>query len=251
MKLSFEEFEELSQREGYGYFSLKNDNDSCECRILYETLNDLDPVSVHQVKTVDGKYVYVDCLRSKDEPEDLCPICKKTGKKAELCVFIPVKRYSVTSHMMDANKNLKYDSDGNPVYETSEKDDVVMWKRGYYFVKNTLYPLMIEKGKPFCCNRFTVIRHGKAGEQETKYELVFDGADDTVLDDFEGIPTTSDVVLSKTFEELERFNRTGSFDENAPDIAETERNYSNRSVAGSDGYSGGIARRRGSKPNID
>ena len=230
MKLSFEEFEALSQREGCGYFVLRNDNDSCTGRILFETMDNLDFRSVHNVKTVDGNYIYVDCLRrNREDPEDMCPICKKTGKKAELCVFIPVKRYTVTSHMMDANKHLQYDSDGNPVYETSEKDDIVMWKRGYTFVKNTLYPLMIEKGKPFCCNKFDIIRHGKAGSPDTTYELVFEGADDTVLDDFEDIPTTDDVVLSKTFEELERFNRTGSFDENAPDIAETERNYGNRS----------------------
>lgn len=251
MKISFEEFEELS-KSGLGYFSLKNDNDSCECRILYENLNDLDPVLVHQVRTVDGQYVYVDCLRGKGDPEDACPICKKTGKKAEACVFIPVKRYTVTAHAADSNKNLRYDENGDPIYETSKKDDIVMWKRGYTFVKSILYPLMVEKSKPFCRNKFNITRHGVAGDSGTTYELLFEEADDTVLDDFDEIPTTGDIVLNKTFEELERFNRTGSFDENAPDISETQRDYSNRRVAGSSGYSGDGIRRRGtSKPNID
>jgi hypothetical protein len=79
---------------------------------------------------------------------------------------------------------------------------------------------MVEKGKPFCGNVFTVERHGQAGDMSTTYECVWEGFDDTVLDDFDSIPDPHDnIILKKTFEELQKFVETRTFDDDStPDV---------------------------------
>ena len=241
MKFTMDDFDNYSPDQ-VGYFSLKNDGDSCKCRILYETVNDFDGRCVHKVKTQSGQYKFVDCLRSYGDPQDACPLCaSKTldDRKLQSSLWLPIFRYSVTTKSV-------YDS-GEPVSDTKELNDIVLWQRGKAFWQKQLYPLMVEKGKPFCSNIFTIIRHGKAGDIDTKYELVWEDADDTTLDDYDDIPNSDAVVLSKTFDELSKFVETRSFEEDSDNTNDFDRHTRN-SVAGAN--ESGVSRRR-TRPNTD
>jgi hypothetical protein len=218
MKFSMEEFDSYSP-ELTGYFSLKNDGDTCRVRFMYESMNDLEGHCVHKVNLRNGGFRFVDCLRSYDEPAENCPLCSSPNtddRKLQSKIWVPI--YKV------------------------ETGEAVLWERGKSFYKNTLYPLMVEKGKPFCGNIFTIERHGAAGDMSTTYEVVFESFDDTVLDDFDEIPNPADnIILSKTYEELEKFVKTRTFDDDSsPDIF---KRGSSNTVAGAD--SDGIRPRRG------
>lgn len=198
MKFNMEKVEDFSPDKP-GFFTLKNDGDSARVRILYESIGDVDGHLVHRVKTRSGSYVYVDCLRQNyDDPFDLCPLCSSKNDEHKKTIM----KFWVPMYNLD-------------------KNEVVLWERGKAFWNNVLYPLMVEKGSPFCGHVFIVERHGEAKSMETTYEFVEDGVDDTVLDDFESIPDAlGTAIQDRTFEELENFVRTGDFDgkEAAPEL---------------------------------
>ena len=78
---------------GGGYFSLKNDGDTARVRFMYNTVDDIDGMSVHPIKMVskNGKPYTLDvnCLREYNQPVDDCPFCKaKLPKSAR--IYIPV-----------------------------------------------------------------------------------------------------------------------------------------------------------------
>ena len=207
MKFGMEQMEQVVPESSAGYFSLKDDNDSARIRILYETLNDVEGHTVHQVDMPNGFKKYVECLRpDKDAPFDTCPLC--------------------------AAKNKAFMKMWIPIYNCDESE-ICMFERGKKFWTNTLYPSFVEHGTPFCSNIFTIIRHGKAGDmQNTTYELVHEGADDTTLDDFDEIPAPPDTLIQATEEQMINYLETGSFDEDeAPDIS---RRGNNRMSSASD-----------------
>jgi hypothetical protein len=236
MKFSMDDFDNYS-KDSVGFFSLKNDGDSCRVRILYESTNDIEGDAVHKVRNKDGIYVNVSCLRSYNDPACNCPLCSSPNfddRKIHSKIWVPLQKV--------------------------DTGELVLWERGKAFYKDTLLPMMIEKGKPFCGNVFTVERHGAAGDVYTKYEVVWEGFDDTVLDDFEDIPKSDLVILNKTFEELEKFVKTRTFD-GAADSSYNQNN-NNGNTRGNNNYNGrnnnnyngnsdnGGYRRRGvSRPN--
>lgn len=208
-----------------GYFSLKNDGDSCRVRVLYENINNVEGHCVHKVNLKNDGFRYVDCLREYSDPLDACPLCSsKVEADRKLITKIWVPLYKVDS------------------------GESVLWERGKQFWKNVLYPIMVEKGEPFCGHTFTIERHGAANDMNTTYEFIDDGVDDTVLDDFDEIPNpVGTIILQKTFEELEKFTETRSFDEadsdDIPDIPIRRR--------GTTTESDDAPRRRGTtRPNI-
>lgn len=223
MKFGMDDLEKYSPEGNTNYFSLKNDGDKAQVRIMYENINDVEGHCVHKVKQKNGQFTYVECLRNYEDPIDCCPLCaSKVNGDSKLMSRIWV-----------------------PMYIT-EESRAVLWERGKSFWKDQLYPLMVEKGEPFCAHVFTVERHGAAGDIETTYELIDEGADHITLDDFDEIPDpVGTIIQEKTFEELERFVRTRSFDDNdsavpeAPDFPPRRR-----------GTDSNIPTRRGTRPNI-
>ena len=171
------------------FFSLKNDGDSARVRFLYETMNDVKGYCVHRVSVGGNKFRWVNCLRQQyGDPMDACPMCcspNNDDKKLHKKVWIPV-------YVEDTGK-------------------ICLWDRGINFLQKTLYPLMVEKGQPFCGNTFLVERHGEANSMDTWYEIIADGVDDTRLDDFDSIPTPTELILNKSYEELEQYVMTRSF----------------------------------------
>lgn len=218
---ALEEMDKYSPEQA-GMFTLKNDGDTARVRVLYESINDVDGSCVHKIRTRSGQYIYVDCLRTYEDPLEMCPLCNCSNdeyKKTMTKIWVPL-----------------YDVDNKKT---------MLWERGKMFWKDVLYPLMVEKGTPFCGHVFTIERHGEAKSMDTTYEFIEDSVDDTILEDFESIPKADDsIVKVKTFEELENFVRTGAFDgsEEAPDIPVRRRGSSDSSD---------IPTRRGvSRPNI-
>ena len=176
-----------------GYFSLKDDGDSCRVRFLYESLDDVEGYCVHRVKDKYNNFKYVNCLRDYNDPLDACPCCSSPNMD---------DRKTVTKFWI-------------PLYKVDEQE-AVLWDRGKAMYKQ-LSTLMVEKGgAPFCSHVFTVERHGAAGSMDTSYELLDEGCDETLLDDIleeiEAIPQPEGtLLLDLSYDEMKSFVNTRSF----------------------------------------
>ena len=208
-----------------GRFVLKKNGDTARVRFMYETMKDVEGHCVHKVKLPGGTFKWVECLRNYDDPAELCPLCNSSNfedKKLSSKIWVPL-------YMEDTG-------------------DVVTWERGKKFWSSQLYPLMVEKGEPFCGNVFTIKRVGEPGDIETTYEITFDDCDGKILEDLAEMPSMENVVLEKTFEELQKFVKTRSFDDETTDQVFSRR----RNAQGTnEGEAPELPRRRGTaRPNI-
>lgn len=166
---------------GRGYFSLKDDGDVGSIRFLYNSIDDVEGLSVHRVEVGDKKR-YVNCLREYNDPVDVCPFCRE--------------------HMTTTAKLFI------PVYNIDE-DKVQVWERGKKFFNKisslcSRYPDLVS-------HVFEVERNGKSGDQQTTYEIYEVSKDDTRLDDFDVPKTVGGVVLDKTAEDMEYYLEAGDF----------------------------------------
>lgn len=76
------------QGERVPYFSIKNDRESKQVRILYNTINDIFFDAVHDV-SVNNKFQTISCLNSDGANYQACPLCAK-GYNQNIKLFIPV-----------------------------------------------------------------------------------------------------------------------------------------------------------------
>ena len=167
---------------GGGYFSLKKDKDVASVRFLYDSIDDVEGLSVHEIKLGDKKR-YVNCLREYNDPVNVCPFCK-SGKYTTAKLFIPV-----------------YDIDN---------DKLLIWERGKKFFQQ-LSGLM-SRYPNFVSHTFEVERHGASGDTSTTYGIYETGQDDTTLDDMPEVPNiVGSIVLDKSAEEMEYFLDNGDF----------------------------------------
>ena len=167
---------------GGGYFSLKNDKDVATVRFMYNDINDVEGYAVHRIE-VDGKNRYVNCIRDYDQPVDQCPFCReRMPQYAKLFI---------------------------PLYNEDEQK-VQVWERGKKFFQKissicSRYPQLVS-------HTFEIERNGKAGDQQTTYEIYETGKDKTSLTDLPEVPDVlGGVVLDKTAEDMEYFLETGEF----------------------------------------
>lgn len=188
---------------GAGYFSLKNDKDTAKVRFLYSGIDDVVGYSVHQVQVGDSTR-YVNCLRNYNDPIDACPLCKD---------------HQFTSAKMFI-----------PVYNIDE-DKVQIWERGKRFFSQISSLCARYAGRnPLCAQVFEIERNGAKGDTNTTYGIYPIGSpDETQLEDLPEVPEIVGTrILDKSFEELENYVNTGSFDtEEQPQIrrrsAESQR----------------------------
>ena len=180
---------------GAGFFSLKNDGDVARVRFMYNSIDDVEGLSVHQVE-IDGKKRYVNCLRAYNESVDKCPFCK-AGKPVMAKLFIPL-----------------YDEDD---------DKVKIWERGKKFFGKisglcARYDKLVEQA-------FEIERHGKAGSSDTTYELF--PVDGEKLS-FEDLPEAPEIVggfvLDKTADDMNYYLDEGEF----PPVEEDEEEVPRR-----------------------
>lgn len=167
---------------GSGFFRLVDDHDTARVRFLYNGIEDVQGLSVHQIE-VDGKKRYVNCLREYGAPVDTCPLCAKG-------LFTTVKYFV-------------------PLYNLDE-DKVQVWERGKKF--GGKLSSICSRFSNLVSHTFDIERIGKKGATETTYEIYETGVDeDVVLDDFDAPQILGGVVLDKTAEEMEYFNKHGDF----------------------------------------
>ena len=190
---------------GAGFFSLKNDGDVARVRFMYNSIDDVEGLSVHQVE-VDGRKRYVNCLRAYNEPVDKCPFCK-AGKPVMAKLFIPL-----------------YDE---------KEDKVKIWERGKKFFGKisglcSRYPNLVE-------HAFEIERHGKAGSTDTTYEIFSVDGEKLSFEDLPELPEiVGGFVLDKTADDMNYFLDEGEFPPAEEDKEAPRRRGSRRSESEED-----------------
>ena len=189
------------------FFSLKDDGDVARVRFMYNDLKDVVGYAVHEID-VDGNTRYVNCLRSYNEPKSKCPCCANDYmQKAKIYV---------------------------PLYNVDTKE-VQLWERGKKFLGKlqSICTRYARQDSPLVNHIFEIERHGKKGDTQTTYEVYEVGSDDTTLQDLpEVIEPLGNVILDKSYDELDSYVRTGSFaTQQVPTRrVDTSEEYSRRTV---------------------
>lgn len=189
------------------FFSLKDDGDIARVRFMYNDLNDVTGYAVHEIE-VDGNKRYVNCLRNYNEPKSKCPCCANDYmQRAKLYV---------------------------PLYNVDTKE-VQLWERGKKFLGKlqSICTRYARQDSPLVNHVFEIERHGKKGDTQTTYEIYEVGSDGTTLQDLpEVIEPLGNVILDKSYDELDSYVRTGSFaTQQVPTRrVDTSEEYSRRTV---------------------
>lgn len=178
----------MQESENYGasknnYFALKDDRDTAIIRFLYNDINDIEGVAVHEVE-VNGKRMDVECLRAYNEPLHKCPLCE-AGYKVNAKLFIPV-------------------------YDENSKESKI-WTRGRTFFQKL--SSLCARNNPLVSTPFEVERIGKKGDTNTSYEIYAMQKDNSRIEDFPEIKAEGIAFEVKTYEQLRTYLDTGSFGE--------------------------------------
>ena len=197
-RFNVNEVENYGGQGGGGFFSLKNDKDVATVRFMYNTIDDVEGYSVHEIQ-VDGKKRYVNCLREYNQPLDDCPLCAAKFKvHARLFVIL----YDV------------------------ESEEVKIWDRGKTFFSKL--SSLCARYNPLVSTPFEIERNGKKGDTKTTYETYALDTDDVTLEDLPEVPELlGTLILDKSYEELEFFLDNGYFEEDVEKQAPSERNPKN------------------------
>lgn len=168
---------------GAGFFRLANDGDVARVRFMYNSIDDVEGMSVHQVE-LNGKKRYVNCLRDYNDPIDKCPFCRE--------------RMAVMAKLFV------------PVYDVKE-DRIKIWERGKKFF-NKISGLC-SRYDPLVSKEFEIERHGKAGDTNTDYQIYpMDKCEELTMED---LPELGDdfntFVLDKSADDMEYYLDEGQF----------------------------------------
>lgn len=202
-RISFEEFQEVSQKENnYNggnspqFFSLRNDGDEAVVRIMHDSPNDFDIIGVHSVKVGD-RFRKVGCVRSTNQPVDVCPLCK-AGTQFQYRFYVHMLQYF-------------NDENGNVVCKP------VIWDRAAKSMSRELMDKLNEYG-PLSDVIFKIKRSGAHGDMKTTYSINFANPsvyrpdlykkDEEAFKDYTAFGT---VVMDKSAEEINQFMQTGEF----------------------------------------
>ena len=193
-RVSYEDSEKYYSGSNSDWFQLKNDGDVARVQFMLNSIDDIPIFSTHRVKIGD-KERYVDCLRSPQDPIDVCPFCAE-GMPAKAVRFV-----------------IMYQHDDNKVK---------IWERGRQFISKLQG--LINRYNPLEDKVFEIERHGKAGETSTKYEIYpLDGVESVNLDEAELPDLEGTLILQKTAEEMEQYLDTGRFPEDNQQEAPVRR----------------------------
>ncbi len=187
-----------------GFLTLKNDGDEAIVRIMHDSVDDFDIVTVHPI-TLGGKFRSVSCIREPREPIDNCPLCKN-GTKIQSKIFI---------HMIQYTTNANGQIEAKPV----------VWERSISYA--TKLKNDIDEYGPLSNCIFKIKRNGKAGDMQTTYDMklgnpnMYNEASYPKLDNaFANYSACGTIVLDKTYDEIATFVSTGAF----PDTKKESQN---------------------------
>ena len=181
MKIGVNDAENYGSNGGGGFFSLKDDKDTAQVRFLYDSIDDVEGFAVHEIE-IDGKKRAVNCLREYGAPLDDCPFCKN-GMPVRVKYYVPLLQLA--------------------------DNKVVLWERGKKF--GAKLSSMCSRYPHLVSHTFEIERNGKAGDQQTTYEIYETGQDDTKIGDFEVPEALGTVVLDKSVEDMQYFLDRGVF----------------------------------------
>ena len=195
---------------GGGYFRLEDDGDVAQVRFLYNSIDDVEGVSVHELKDPNDpkKKKYVECLREYGDPMDVCPFCAAKGFDGQ---FAQVKYFI-------------------PLYNIKEKRTQT-WERGKKFGQkiSSICARYAKDGVPLVSHVFEIERNGAKGDQTTQYEIYeVSHTEDVTLDGFD-TPDTSNLVLQKTADDMECYLNAGYFPGDGNDSYQPVRRGGNAS----------------------
>ena len=209
---SFEQAEQTNSRGGGGFFSIKDDKGVAKIRFLFRDAEEVQNKyarSVHEV-TVNGKKRWVDCLRGYGDSVDVCPFCK-AGRFVNFKYFLPI-------YNIDAG--------------TTQ-----IWERGKKFGGKissicSRYPNIVS-------HTFDIERCGKAGDQQTTYEIYETGETQGVsVEDFDFQNPIGTLVMLKSAEDMQYYlDHKGVFPggDNQSYSNDSEPEYTRRTPAGGSG----------------
>ena len=213
-KISYEEAQSSanSNNTGVGFFSLADDGDEAVVRILHDSTDSFDIVTIHDIQAGD-KRRKIDCLRTLRDPLDKCPFCN-AGMKTSQRFYI---------HLLEYQK----DENGNIVVLPR------IWERSTQYA-TTIKNLMDEYGPLSDCV-FKIRRNGAKGDLHTTYSIMFGNPNvykeefypkDTSA--FEDFSVVGSVVSSKTEDEMKYYLVNGSFEDNTdPSAQDNSTNSAN------------------------
>lgn len=186
-------------RTGGGYFSLKNDKDTAKVRFMFNSVDDANGYTVHEIE-MNGKKRYVGCIRSYNEDVSACPFCA-AGSQAKAKAFFPI--YNIDSGLTQ------------------------VWERGKTMVQtlSSFYSRYNSPDKPFVSHIFEIERNGKSGDQGTTYNIYEMGADDTRMEDLPEMPNiVGGVILDKTYDEMQYYVDYGEFPDTGDNNGQAQAN---------------------------
>ena len=164
------------------WFQLKNDGDVARVQFMFDSIEDIPTFSTHRIKIGD-KERQVDCLRMPGDPIEKCPLCE-AGIPARAARF-------VIMYQLDDQK-------------------VKIWERGRQFISKLQG--LINRYSPLSEHVFEIERHGRAGDQSTKYEIYpVDNVQAEDVSQMDKPELEGSLVLQKTVDEMNEYLETGEF----------------------------------------
>lgn len=156
-KFNYQEFQQVEQLSNtanqVSFFGLKNNRDEAIVRFAFDTLDELEFVTVHNV-SINGKYRKANCIRENlSDPVDKCPLCK-ANVPLQQRVFLKLIQYNMDDR----------DASGKPSYSAK------VWERSANFAK-TLQTYINNYGN-LSEYVFKIVRNGNAGDMKTTYEIM-------------------------------------------------------------------------------
>lgn len=172
-----------------GFFYLKDDGDTARVRLMYDSAEDIEGFSLHQVRVGD-KDRFVNCIREYNEPVDNCPFCK-ARMKTYAKMYIPL-----------------YNEDSNQIQ---------FWERGRTFYSQISG--LVSRYKNIVQRTFDIERNGAKGDTGTKYSFYPVGEPDgtivqDILDDLDldTMPSPlGTIILDKSAEDMIYYLDNGEF----------------------------------------
>ena len=164
------------------WFQLKNDGDVARVQFMFDSIEDIPTFSTHRIKLGD-KERQVDCLRMPGDPIEKCPLCE-AGIPARAARF-------VIMYQLDDQK-------------------VKIWERGRQFISKLQG--LINRYSPLSEHVFEIERHGRAGDQSTKYEIYpVDNVQAEDVSQMDKPELEGSLVLQKSADEMNEYLETGEF----------------------------------------
>ena len=188
MRFGYTDVENYGSNGSSSFFTLKNDKDTARVRIMYNNMNDVEGLAVHEIE-LDGKKRYVNCIREYNDPIDMCPLCK-ANYKIIAKLFVPLFN--------------------------EETGDVMVWERGKKFFGKL--SSLCGRYDNLVSHVFEIERNGKPKDTATTYEIYPISEDNTTLDDLpEPVDVMKGIVLDKSSDDMSYFLKYHEFPESVGD----------------------------------